>query len=218
VDNDKSQQTTEYQPKIELNSAPVSNTPPNKGHKELYSTLAVIVLAPVIALLLTFFVFQSYEVDGPSMEPTLQDKDRLIVNKTGKTFSSITGGDYIPDRYEIIVFTHGGTSSSSMEKKQLIKRVIGLPGDRVVIQNGVVTVYNAERPGGFLVDNDNPARDGLDYTDGNIDQSVKEGEVFVLGDNRANSLDSRSFSVVKSKNIVGSLSVRIFPLNHIDRF
>lgn len=198
---------------------PPSNNPPAKNsRKELFSTLAVIIMAPIVALLLTAFVFQSYEVDGPSMETTLSDNDRLIVNKTGKTWSSIIGSDFTPERYEIIIFTQRSSTANGTEEKQLIKRVIGLPGDRIAISGGQVTVYNDENPDGLRVDQNGPQTGITGLTEGNLEQTINEGEVFVLGDNRNNSLDSRVFGPIKSKDIVGTLSVRIFPFDNIKKF
>jgi signal peptidase I len=188
------------------------------SRKELFSTLGILIIAPIIAVLLTMFVFQSYQVDGPSMERTLYNSDRLIVTKTGKTWAKLTGRQYIPSRYSIIVFDHSGQSGYEVQKKQLIKRVIGLPGDRVVIKDGIVTIYNDQNPDGFYPDKQGPESATVNTTSGNIDQTVKAGEVFVLGDNRGNSLDSRTLGPVRSEDILGHLSVRIYPFSSIKKF
>jgi signal peptidase I len=200
---------------------PPTATPAKEKWKDTLSTLGIIILAPIVAFILTVFVFQSYQVDGPSMETTLQDRDRLIVFKTGKTWSEITRSDYIPKRYEIVIFNHTGEYEGGqyVTEKQLIKRVIGLPGDRVVVQNGEVKVYNDENPDGFLVDQEGPEKDNIGgSTSGNINETVGEGEVYVMGDNRGNSLDSRSFGPVKSDDVIGKLSFRIYPFDKIERF
>lgn len=191
-----------------------------QDHKrELFSTLAILIIAPIIALLLTSFVFQSYQVDGPSMEDTLHDQDRLIVTKVSKTWSRITGDNYIPERYSIVVFSHNSQDNYEVEGRQLIKRVIGLPGERVVIKNGVVTVYSDERPEGFYPDKDGPPGPPvISVTKGNVDTSLDEDEIFVLGDNRSNSLDSREFGPIESEDIIGNLAVRIYPFNSIEKF
>jgi signal peptidase I len=157
-------------------------------------------MAPIVALFLTAFVFQSYQVDGPSMEATLQNKDRLIVTKTGRTWSRITGKNYVPKRYEIIIFNHTGEfGSQQVSEKQLVKRVIGLPGDRVVVKDNVVTVYNKEHPNGFMIDREGPEKNVISNTNGSIDETVKPGEIYVMGDNRENSLDSRSFGAIQRR-------------------
>ncbi|HEY5806312.1 MAG TPA: signal peptidase I [Candidatus Saccharimonadales bacterium] len=128
------------------------HTPPERGEgvKSTLSTFAVLLVAPLIAIFLTIFVFQSYQVDGESMETTLRHNDRLVVWKLPKTWSHITGHAYIPKRGDIVVFTEPSLGQFGQSPgKQLIKRVVGLPGDRVVIGNGVLTVYNQKILKGF---------------------------------------------------------------------
>lgn len=187
---------------------------------ELFSVVGILILAPLIAIFLTFFVFQSYVVDGPSMENTLHDKDRLIVWKASKTLARITNSSFIPDRYSIIVFKENAAGATSeTNEKQLVKRVIGLPGDRVVIDDGTVVVYNEENRDGFYPDRDIPKTARIGSNDSRkVDYTVKPGEVFVLGDNRNNSLDSRAFGPIKSEDIVGTLVVRIYPFDKIEKF
>lgn len=187
--------------------------------KDTLTTIGIVIMAPIIALFLTNFVFQSYQVDGPSMETTLQNQDRLIVTKVGKTWSRITSGSYIPERYEIIIFNFNGEAASGgANEKQLIKRVIGLPGDRVVVNDGVVTVFNKEHPDGYLVDRAGPHGNAVRSTSGNVNVTIRPGEVYVMGDNRDNSLDSRSFGPVDSEDIVGELQLRIYPFNKFETY
>lgn len=195
---------------------------PTSKWSELLSAAAILALAPLLALFLINFVFQSYQVDGPSMETTLQDGDRLIVTKTGKTWARITGSDYIPKRYEIVIFNYSDAGNfegtGQHDNKQLIKRVIGLPGDRVVVKDGVVTIFNTEHPKGYLVDRLGPENSAITVTDRDVDVKINQGEVFVMGDNRENSLDSRFFGPVQSKDIVGKLNLRIYPFDKSERF
>lgn len=184
-----------------------------EGWRSALSTIAILVLAPLVAILLTSFVFQSYEVDGPSMEPTLEDGDRLIVWKVPRTVSRITGNAYIPGRGEVIVFSQPLEDGGS--GKQLIKRVIALPGERIAIRDNQITIYNAENPEGFSPNIDSL---GKPSTEGNIDLVVPEDQVFAVGDNRANSLDSRVFGAVPVEHIAGNLVLRIFPFNQIETF
>ena len=187
------------------------------GWKSLLSTTLIFVFAPLTALFLTFFVFQSYQVDGPSMESTLQDNDRLIVSKLPRTWASITGGDYIPDRGDIIIF-HRKSSGDFGGDKQLIKRVIALPGERVVVKGGEMIVYNDVFPDGFQPDKTMAYGSVISDTQGNVDLTVGENEVFVSGDNRGNSLDSRSFGPIKAEDIVGKLEYRVFPFDKAQSF
>lgn len=206
-------------PPVETKEQPQTPKKKKRSFNDFFSVAGVLILAPLIAVFLTFFVFQSYVVDGPSMENTLHHEDRLIVWKAQKTFSKIFGKDFIPGRYSIIVFEEtGATSSSTSNSKQLIKRVIGVPGDRVVIKDGSVIVYNEQNKDGFYPDRSIPHGSPLGSTDGTVDYTVKPGEVYVLGDHRNNSLDSRAFGPVKSSDIVGTLAVRIYPFSKIEKF
>lgn len=187
--------------------------------KEHLSTITILIAAPLLAVLITTFVFRTYQVDGPSMESTLQDKDRLIIDKIPRTWARITNQHYIPERYDIIVFTHKGQfSGTSVTEKQLIKRVIGLPGDRVVVKDGVVTVYNKEKPEGFLVDKFGPEAAVIDSTSGNTEETVADGEIFVMGDNRNNSLDSRNLGTVRADDVIGKLTFRVYPFEKWETF
>lgn len=190
-----------------------------EGLKSVVSTILILIAAPLIALFLTAFVFQSYEVDGPSMQTTLQDHDRLIVLKTARTWSRITGKPHIPKRGEIVVFTkHGAIEFGERGEKQLIKRVIGLPGERVVVKDGTVVVYNSEHPDGFQPDKTMPYGNVIGTSPGEFDDIIPPNEVFVMGDNRDNSLDSPDFGPIKSEEIIGRLAIRILPLSKIQRF
>ena len=95
--------------------------------KDLLSTVSILIAALVVAILMINFVFRSYQVDGPSMEPTLENNDKLIIWKVPRTWSDITGHSYIPKRGDIIVFSESGLARFGQQNtKQLIKRVIGL--------------------------------------------------------------------------------------------
>lgn len=190
-----------------------------EGLASAFSTAAVLLVAPLIAIFLTMFVFQSYQVDGESMETTLSHNDRLLVWKMPKTWSRITGHDYIPKRGDVVVFVEPNLSRFGQDPgKQLIKRVIGLPGERIVVADKVLTVYNQEHPEGFQPDRVLPY--GVVINDTPIDDewTVNEGQIFVAGDNRSNSLDSRTFGPIDVSNIVGKLVVRVLPLSEVKKF
>lgn len=203
-------------------TAPQNSTDPAKKDrfKSALSTILLLAAAPIVAILLTVFVFQSYEVEGPSMRETLQDGDRLIVLKLPRTIASITGNDYIPDRGDVIVFNRSGMETGTINQgdKQLIKRVIGLPGERIVVKDGTITVYNNENPDGFNPDENTDWSNTISTTQGDEDLFIPEGSVYVCGDNRMNSLDSRVFGPVPAKDIVGRLALRIMPLSEAAAF
>lgn len=166
-----------------------------------------------VALLLAFvinqFIFQSYQVFGESMAPTLHQGDRLIISKLGKTWSSITRSDFVPKRGEVVVFTN-----TIDENEQLVKRVVGVPGDRVVVNDGEIRVFNVDNPQGFDPDEQVDVEFAA-VTEGVVDVDVGDGELFVVGDNRLpnGSLDSRfDVGLVPTSNVSGTLVMRIFPL------
>lgn len=205
--------------------APSEQTPESssqtntQGIKDVVSIALVLASALVLAFGLISFVFQSYQVDGPSMQSTLQNNDHLIVWKVPRTWARITHHAYIPKRGDVIIFNEPGLADFGQNSsKQLIKRVIGLPGDRIVIKDGVVTIYNSANPKGFDPDKTLPYGKVIGQTLGNIDLTLGKNQIFVCGDNRVNSLDSRVFGPVDVNNIVGKLVLRILPVNTAERF
>ncbi len=184
------------------------------GYWEILNLAKLAAGALLLAFMINHFVFQSYEVFGQSMTPTLNEQDRLIISKMGKTWSDVTRSSHTPKRGEIIVF-----KSPKNPDTQLIKRVIGLPGERVVVENGQITVYNNDYPEGFNPDQEQEFADV--YTSGLIDIVVEDEHLFVSGDNRnaGGSLDSRNdLGLIPTKNIVGKLVIRIFPFTDTKSF
>lgn len=188
---------------------PVKEKRPKK-EGGIVSFIATLVAAFILVQVINLFFFQSYKVFGSSMFPTLHNGDRLIISKVGKTGSKLRGTTYQPQRGDIIVFIDPQRSDL-----QLIKRVIGLPGERVVVKDGTLTVYNTEHPEGFNPDDADYGKD-LPRTSGENDITVPEKSLFVSGDNRegSNSLDSRNELGTVSENLViGTLKVRIWPFD-----
>ena len=169
----------------------------------------------VAAFLINQFIFQSYYVEGTSMTPTLQNDDRLIISKVERTLAAVQGKPYIPDRGQIVVLDSSIVGLNG-QHEQLIKRVIGLPGDRVHIEGGIVIITNSEHPEGYDVTNDLGLTNlQATYSDGPIDLTVPEGQVYVIGDNReqGGSYDSRAFGPIDGNKIQGRLWGRILPLD-----
>lgn len=220
----QNKQPIEREPVVMPEVATEPNRKPSKSKSflhELVTTSAILGSAFAIALLLIAFVFQSYAVDGPSMKITLQDKDRLLVWKVPRTWARITHHQYIPNRGDVVIFEQSGLSEFGQEdKRQLVKRVIGLPGDRIVVKDGYITVYNDEHPDGFQPDKTLPyaTQTTIPYSSGDIDLTLKDNELYVCGDNRPDSLDSRTFGPIDSSQIVGKLVARILPLSDIQVF
>jgi signal peptidase I len=175
-----------------------------------FGVVQLLVAALLLALVINQFVFQSYQVYGESMSPTLHEGDRLIVSKLGRTWASITRDDYLPARGDIVVFT-----SPIEPGQQLVKRVVGLPGETVEVKNGSITVYNIDNPKGFNPDELVDA-EFASFTPGEKTVTVEANHVFVSGDNRSpnGSLDSRNdLGLVPIDDIAGTLAMRIFPLS-----
>lgn len=192
---------------------------PRPAWKEALSTLGILAIALLTAFFIIAFVFRSYQVDGPSMESTLQNGDKLIIWKVPRTWARITHHDYIPKRGDVIVFDQSGLSEfGQTDKKQLIKRVLALPGERISVSEGKVTVFNKEHPNGFQPDKTLPYGSNIPVTSGETNWTLGDDEIFVMGDNRPDSLDSRSFGPIKADQIVGKLVLRVFPLSGAKAF
>ena len=164
--------------------------------------IKIIVTAIVIAVTVSIFV-QPVLVDGSSMFPTLKDKDYLIVNKFMYKLDE-------PEREDIIVAKSKLLDENNKNKK-IVKRIIGLSNDHVVIKDGYVYVNDKKLEEEYLDDF---------YTMGNIDIIVPNDEIFVLGDNRSNSRDSRDSSIgtIEISDIIGKVAIRILPINKITVF
>ncbi len=212
------------QPKTSVAPAAPSleSEPDNKrpsGWRELISTLGILLVALALALFIIAFVFRSYQVDGPSMQNTLQNADKLIIWKVPRSWAHITGHDYIPGRGDIIVFSQKGLSEfGQQDSKQLIKRVIGLPGDRLVVTGGTYIIYNKAHPEGFKPDQTLPYGKNLPPTSGNVDITILKDQLFVSGDNRPDSLDSRAFGPINVNQVIGKLVLRVFPISQAKAF
>lgn len=203
-------------PQINDLEAPLPQNHRRDEIKNIVYTVLLFVFAPLFALFMIMFVFQSYVVDGSSMEPTLQNGNRVFILKAQKSLAALKGDVWLPDRHEIIVFKKPGDPSV-----QLIKRVIGLPGDRVTIQDEHYVVYNSEHPEGFNPDTGTTYGSSLSPTSGEVDIVVGANEVFVGGDNRVPgaSFDSRNgVGLIPADNIIGRLWIRYFPLSEFDIF
>ena len=155
-----------------------------------------LVIAGVLAFFIITFVAQSFVVDGESMKPTLSNGERLFVNKFIYRFNS-------PERGDIVVFTPSGN-----ENKMYIKRIIGLPGEEVLIEDG--TTYIDGKPLEEDYINEKPIRNSGPY-------EIPEEKYFVLGDNRNQSADSRYSQVgfVSDDSISGKAFWVYWPLTEM---
>ncbi|MCM2533734.1 signal peptidase I [Neobacillus pocheonensis] len=160
----------------------------------------------IFAFIRTFF-FSNYVVEGESMMPTLQNGNKLVVNKLGYQVGELK-------RFDVIVF-------HANEKEDFVKRIIGVPGDKIEYRddhlyiNGhkyeepFLDVYKKKTPGVKLTGDFN-----LKEITG--ENTVPEGKLFVLGDNRLGSWDSRDFGFISTNQVVGKVDLRYWPLNEVN--
>jgi signal peptidase I len=170
------------------------------------------------------FVFQSFSVEGPSMQKTLFTGDRLIVSRVPVTIDQVQGRAYVPDRGQVIVFKNPLFAQGTGDE-YIVKRVIAFAGERVVLKDGHYTVYNSDHPNGFNPDDTNHGEPGSP-TVGAVDEVVPSGSIFVSGDHRQAdehgtpySLDSRNgLGTIPLYEIIGPAFARIFPLQGLRLF
>ncbi len=190
-------------------------TPEKSFHLTLGNILLVLAVI-IIAFCIPAFVVRSYEVDGQSMETTLDNNDRLIVDKIPRTVARITGHPYIPNRGDIIIFNEEDLQGFT-GKRTLIKRVIGLPSDHIVIKNGSVTVYDKAHPQGFNPDTTGSYKIQQPII-GGVDVKLSNNQLYVMGDNRPDSEDSRYFGPIDASQIIGKLVLRFWPPGKAEAF
>lgn len=186
--------------------------------KDILGIAGFVVAVLIGAWLINLFLFRSFNVDGPSMEDTLHTGDRLIVNRLPVTWAHLQNQSFIPSRGTIIVFKNP-LFENGMKDEYVVKRVIGLPGDHVVVEAGKITVYNSEHPNGIDIDAEHPG--ALQPTDGQVDMIVPENELFVAGDHRQTgySYDSRNgMGTIPFENVVGPVALRVYPFTQLTAF
>lgn len=171
--------------------------------KEGISWLLTILAAVALAIAFRMIVAENVIVVGSSMEQTLYTGQRLIVYKLGYRC-------HTPLRGDIIVLDSNVLSNSTADNTDYVKRVIALPGEEIDIKGGNVYIN------GDLLDE--PYALGITYPNGTVFPIVvREGEYFVMGDNRQVSLDSRQIGVIKISHIKGEAIFRIWPLDQIGK-
>jgi len=166
--------------------------------------IKVFIIAVAIIVPIRWFLFQPFVVTGDSMRPNFQNGDYLIIDEISYRFREPHRGDVIVLRFP------------NDESQFFIKRIIGLPNDRVVIENGKVKIYNSEHSQGFVMEEQYLPSNNLTY--GNLDLTLDKDDFFVLGDNRLSSSDSRIWGTLPQRDIVGRVFLRIFPLPRLQAF
>ena len=178
----------------------------------VWDFLKIVLIALVIIVPIRYFIFQPYIVSGSSMEPNFQNAQYLIVDKLSYHFRS-------PERGEVIVMHYPRDP-----KQDFIKRIIGLPGEKIQIDNGKVTIFNAEHPMGVALDEKYLPNQGLTYPQdpiivgGSKNLTLGSDQYFMMGDNRLASSDSRSWGALPKSDIVGKTLIRVLPLTEFRVF
>lgn len=193
---------------IEPEREPQDEAPQQAVGRFLRDWLVVIFIALSAALLVRMYVLQQYYISGPSMESTLFENDRVLVNKLSYRLHDIRHGD-------VIVFDRVTSNGASVAHDDLIKRVIGLSGDKVEIKSCVVYVNGTALKEPYL-DKGNLSQVILEdrcRQPNMATVTVTAGQVFVMGDNRPESFDSRSFGTISESLVVGRAFVVVWPFN-----
>lgn len=175
-----------------------------KKKNELWEWTKALLIAVLLAGVIRYFLFAPIVVDGLSMMPTLHDQDRMIVNKLSYEIGK-------PKRFDIIVF-------HAPEGKDYIKRVIGLPGDRIEYKNDILYVNGKAYQEPYLDEYkkqvvDGPLTDPFTLKEKIGRDTVPKGELFVMGDNRRFSKDSRHIGTIPLSKVIGKTSVVYWPLS-----
>ncbi|HCR55976.1 TPA: signal peptidase I [Candidatus Saccharibacteria bacterium] len=191
----------------------------HQGLKDALGLIVFVICVLIGTLFINAFIFRSFNVEGPSMENTLFTGDRLIVSRLPVTWAQLQNKQYKPERGDVIVFKNP-QYVPGLGEEYIVKRVIAFPGEHVVLKNGKFKVCDNKNLNCFNPDDENNG-EPQQPTDGNIDIVVPEGEIFVSGDHRqaGYSKDSRNgLGTIPYYDIVGPVSLRIFPFNKIRLF
>ncbi|QQG52469.1 MAG: signal peptidase I [Candidatus Falkowbacteria bacterium] len=172
----------------------------------VWEIVKVASISLAIILPVRYFLIQPFYVKGASMEPNFHDHEYLIIDEISYRFEA-------PTRGQVIVFRY-----PKDPQEYFIKRIIALPGEEIQIKDGKVIIYNDANPSGFTLNESylSPGLETMDNTGAKL--KLSENEYFVLGDNRNNSKDSRSFGAVDKSFITGKVLFRGWPLDKIALF
>lgn len=170
----------------------------------------IVLISLAIIVPVRYFLIQPFYVKGASMEPNYLDKDYLIIDE-----ASFRVLKKEPVRGEVIVFRYPKDPS-----QYFIKRVIGLPGETIEISDGKIVIYNAGFPSGITLDESRYLNPSVKTTTnkGTLRIELGPDDYYVLGDNRTQSLDSRTFGPVHFADIIGKTWLRGFPFDRLGVF
>ena len=177
-----------------------------KSKSETFEWVKALLIAFGIAAIIRLFFFTPIVVDGISMMPTLEHGDKMIVNKISYTIGK-------PDRFDIVVF-------HAPEQKDYIKRVIGLPGDTIEYIDDVLYINDESYPEPYLDSYKKEITEGTLTEDFTLEekiqkQKIPDGQVFVMGDNRRKSKDSRHIGPIDIDDVIGTTKFIFWPMDDI---
>lgn len=176
---------------------PIATSKNNRTKESIWDLLRFILIAVAIVLPIRILVAQPFIVSGSSMFPTFKDNQYLIVDQISYRFED-------PERGDVVIFRF-----PLDESKFFIKRIIGLPNETIMIENGIVTITDVN---GQMIKLDEPYLETDKESHDSFSAILKDGEYFVMGDNRIASSDSRSWGLLPRKNVVGKAFLRLLPV------
>jgi len=172
----------------------------------LWELVKVVAISAAIIIPVRYYLIQPFYVKGASMEPNFHDSEYLIIDEISYRFNQ-------PDRGQVIVFRY-----PKNPQEFFIKRVIGLPGEEIQIEDGKIIVYNSEYPNGLTLSEEYLGSELETFNSDTEKIKIAENEYYVLGDNRDASKDSRSFGPVNKDYIIGKVLLRGWPLEKFTLF
>lgn len=169
--------------------------------KEFLKDTSIYIIIVIVVLLVVNYVTTIQQNMGPSMLPTLENGDAFILNKLAYKVGKVKRGNIIAFNYE--------------DTKYLVKRVIGLPGEKIEFKDNILYINDKPYNEDFLPEGTITTDFTMEEIKGTIDSKIPKDMYLVLGDNRGNSMDSRGIGLINKKDIIGKTSIRIWPLNKI---
>ena len=180
--------------------------------RQVIEWIVVIAVALIVALLVRLFLLQQFYISGPSMETTMFSDDRVLVSKLAYEVGEI-------DRGDVVVFDRATMNGNQIEHDDLIKRVIGIGGESIEIRDCVIYIDGTKLEEPYLPSRDKSLTNLSDRCGVvNMDAiTIEDDEVFLVGDNRPQSFDSRMFGAIKKDFVIGQAFVIIWPPNSWSR-
>ena len=191
---------------------PVAGDPGRRRrHRWVIEWAVVLVVALAVALGIRAFVVQTFFIPSASMEPTLMIGDRILVDKISYRLHS-------PHRGDMVVFGRPPGENSPADIKDLVKRIVGLPGETIWSVNGHIFVQGWDTGNHAMQVGESYLPPGTQLGTPIARTSIPKNDYFVMGDNRSNSQDSRFFGPIPRSLIVGKVVMRIWPISHLHWF